>query len=113
MKLVLLVPDIAGPGARDIARAREWLDASGTAGLTLFEGDIGEAGRERHGASLPGETLEMVRRCDASFAPYSIDTSDLKEIMALNRPVFVPGEAGEAGLFARLKHCLADVAPRR
>ena len=103
MKIVLLVPDLDGAGAHDVALARRWLDRSGLAGLTLFEADIGDAGRVRHGTAFPVETQTMLAHADAAFAPCSVRDEDIRKIVV---PLIRPAEAGETALLAALQDWL-------
>ena len=106
MRIVLLAPDVNGTGANDVALARRWLDTSGVAGLTLFEADIGEAGRVRHGTAFPPESQAMLAQANAAFLPYGVPDEEVRKVVT---PLIRPTEPGEAAVLAALQDWLARI----
>ena len=112
MKLVLLVPDLDGEGAFDIAMARRWLSPRRAPNLTVFEADIGAAARARHGAPMPPETDAMLRMCDAAVAPFATSDGDCERIQQLTGSLFRPLQPGETALLTCLEVCVKALLDR-
>jgi len=86
-----------------MVEARRVLAALDLPGLTVWEGDVGGIGYERHGHPLPPETLEMARAADAVLFGAVGDPSCDKLERHLRPEQAILGLRQALGLFANLR----------
>ena len=101
MKIACLAGDGIGPEI--MAEARRILAALELPGLTVWEGDIGGIGYQRHGHPLPPETLEMAKAADAVLFGAVGDPSCDNLERHLRPEQAILGLRQALGLFANLR----------